>query len=219
MSMSAAGPSLTPLVSKSPVIACDALSDADIAEADRQIKEFQDTGTVACPSTGAYFKIRAVLRQRRASHVLAGEMNDVAEIDDLIREFSEFFEENKLYVAKAEHVAICEAQYEAELARLEAAQAKWDSELQTLVRQRDAALGRSGDAGRRHIGNFEAALPATLPPEFTRLSAALLELREREKRLIASRRPGSTRPRRRAGNSSGARRKSLSSAGRSTSCT
>jgi hypothetical protein len=186
--MSAMRPSLTPLLSKYPALAYEALSDADVAEADRQIKEFGDTGMIACPSPGAYFKIRAVLRERWRVHVLAGEVSEATEIDDLIREVSQFFEENKLYVAKAEHVAICEAQYETERARLEEAQAKWGRELQTLIRQRDAVLGRSADTGRQYLGDFDAAVPSTLPPEFTRLSANLLELREREKRLIASRR-------------------------------
>jgi hypothetical protein len=50
------------------------------------------------------------------------------------------------------------------------------------------SLGRTAEAGRTHLRNFDGAMPESLPLEFTRLSADLLDLRERERHLIVCRR-------------------------------
>jgi hypothetical protein len=109
-------------------------------------------------------------------------------LDTLIREISDFFLENQLYVSKAEHVALVQAEYESERARLNELEAKWNSELESLIQQRDREAGRVQDLARTNLQTFDASMPEELPPEFTRLSADLLDLREKEKHLVGSRR-------------------------------
>jgi hypothetical protein len=188
ISMSADAPGLIPNVRAVPFIDYESLSDADIAMCDRQIEEFQDSCTITCPSSSSYFKIMAVLRERRRVLCANAEFEAAGEIDKLIRELSSFFVENSLYVAKAVRVAIAESQYEAERARLDELTLRWNRDLRALIQQRDAALGRTAEAGRTHLRNFDGAMPESLPPEFTRLSADLLDLRERERHLIVCRR-------------------------------
>jgi hypothetical protein len=166
----------------------ESLSSFDLAKCDRQIEEFKDTRTITCPSDISYFKIMAVLRERRRVLCANAELDAAADIDTLIHELSDFFLENKLYAAKAVRVAIAESQYEAERARLDDLTARWNRDLQTLIRQRDAALARTAEAAETNLRGFDGAAPERLPPEFTRLSADLLDLRDRERHLIVCRR-------------------------------
>jgi hypothetical protein len=85
-------------------------------------------------------------------------------------------------------VAAIQNQYQVERARLDELEAKWLSDLQKLEEQRDREEGRVWDSTQTALQTHDSSIPDTLPPEFTRLSADLLDLREREKHLVGSRR-------------------------------
>jgi len=186
--MSVTKPTLVSTIRTIPFIDYQSLSPAEITKCDRQIEEFKRSRTITCPTSNSYFKIMCVLRERRRLLCLAHQILEAGEIDRLIREISDFFLENKLYVAKAEGVAIAEGQYASECGRLADVEAKWSHEHDRLSQRRNAAQARVADANEAAIQNYDSSMPGVLPPEFTRLSSDLLDLREKEKHMIGSRR-------------------------------
>jgi hypothetical protein len=165
-----------------------AIPAGETAKIDRAIEEFRQTKRISCPTSRLYFRMMAVLRERRRLATVDADLHLGGELDTLIREISDFFLENELYVSKAQAVALVQAQYESERARLDELEARWNSELKSLIEQRDREEGRVEDLARTNLQTFDASMPGELPPEFTRLSADLLDLREKEKHLVGSRR-------------------------------
>jgi hypothetical protein len=165
-----------------------AIPTGEVSKIDRAIDEFRHTKRISCPTSRLYFKMMAVLRERRRLAIVDGDLKLGGEMDTLIREISDFFLENKLFVSKAEKVAIVQNEYETERARLDELEAKWASELNGMIQQRDREEGRVEELARTNLQTFDASMPGELPPEFTRLSADLLDLREKEKHLVGSRR-------------------------------
>jgi hypothetical protein len=188
MTMGAIPPTLVPTMRMIPFQDYQSLSATEIAKLDRQIEEFRHTKTITCPTSRLYFKLMVLLRERRRLATIDADLLLGGQLDKLIREISDFFLENKLYVSKAEKVALIQNQYEVERDRLHELEAKWTADLEVLVAQRDREEGRVQDLTRTAIQNYDGSIPGTLPPEFTRLSADLLDLREREKHLVGSRR-------------------------------
>jgi hypothetical protein len=188
LSMKVSGPALVPTVRTFPFLDYDSLSDSDIEECDRHIDHFLSTKTILCPSSRLYFTLMIVLRERRRLLSQAGDLLGAAELDVLVKELSDFFLENKLYVGKAERVALIQEQYESQVSRLEALEVKWHRTLDDLLRQRARDEMRVESRSVSYINRYDDSLPAVLPPECTRLSAGLLDLRERERHLIGGRR-------------------------------
>jgi hypothetical protein len=188
MSMKVTKPTLSPNIRQTSFIDYQSLSQAEITKCDRQIEEFKRSRTISCPTSKSYFKIMCVLRERRRLLLLAKNILEAGEVDRLIREISDFFQENKLYVAKREKVGIAEAEFEAERSHLADVESKWQQDHQRLSQRRSAAQARAAENARAAIANYDESMPDQLPPEFTRLSADLLDLREKERHLIGSRR-------------------------------
>jgi hypothetical protein len=188
MTMGAVPPMLVPTMRMIPFQDFQSISAAEIAKLDHQIEEFKHSRTITCPTSRLYFKMMIVLRERRRLATVDGNLLLGAELDTLIREISDFFLENELYVSKAEKVADIQNQYEVERARLDELEQKWISDLKVMTDQRDREEGRVADVTRTALETFDGSIPDTLPPEFTRLSSELLDLREKEKHLVGSRR-------------------------------
>jgi hypothetical protein len=129
-----------------------------------------------------------VLRERRRLLLLVNNILEAGQVDRLIREISDFFLENKLYVAKTEKVGIAEAEFETERGRLADVESRWERDHNRLSQRRSAAQARAADNARTAIATYDDSMPEHLPPEFTRLSSDLLDLREKERHLIGSRR-------------------------------
>jgi hypothetical protein len=163
------------------------LSPTAIENCERQIAEFQRTGTIACPNERSYFRIMAVLRERRRSMTAEGDLLGAGETDRLMRQISDFYLESKLYAGKAEKTALHERQLESEARHLHEVEAKWERAQETVHEQHRSAQKRVSDASATFLGRYDDNLPDTLPPEFTRLSSELLDLKAREKSLIAAR--------------------------------
>jgi hypothetical protein len=188
LGMSADNPTLVPNVRTLTFIDYQSLTPADVSKCDRQIEEFKRTGAISCPTSNAYFKIMVVLRERRRLLSSAADLLEAGEVDNLIREISDFFLENKLYTGKSDKVDTHQAELDTEAQRHRELEGKWGDDRCAIHQRRDAAQQRVADATAGHLSAYDGAMPAALPPEWTRLSADLLDLREREKHLIGSRR-------------------------------
>jgi hypothetical protein len=188
MTMKATAPTLVPTMRMIPFQDFQTMPAGEVAKLDRQIEEFKHSRTITCPTSRLYFKIMTLLRERRRLATVDGNLLLGAELDTLMREISDFFLENQLYVSKAQKVADIQNQYEVERARLDELEQKWMSDLAKMIDQRDREEGRVADVTRTALQTFDATIPGTLPPEFTRLSSELLDLREKEKHLVGSRR-------------------------------
>jgi hypothetical protein len=186
--MTASPPTLAPGIRQIPFADYEALSAAEIARIDRQIEEFKHSRTIECPTSKLYFKMMTVLRERRRLISIAGDLLAGGELDILIRQISDFFLESKLYVGKSANVNQIQYQYEHELAHLHEREDKWYSELDQITIRRDIDEARLGDLTRTTIKTYDGSIPGSLPTEFTRLSPDLLNLREKERHLIGSRR-------------------------------
>lgn len=186
--MGAENPTLVPNVRTLTFLDYQSLTAADITKCDRQIEEFRRTGTISCPTSNAYFKIMAVLRERRRVLSSAANLLEAGEIDNLIRQISDFFLENKLYTGKSEKVTCHQGQLDCESQHLRELRSKWSEDRDAIHQKRDAIQQRIAETSKAHLNAYDGSMPDNLPPEFTRLSADLLDLREREKHLIGSRR-------------------------------
>jgi hypothetical protein len=188
LALTADAPTLVPIVRTSTFIDYESLSESDITACDQQIDEFRKSGQITCPTRNSYFKLMVVLRERRRVLALDGELEEAAELDVLMREISDFFIENKLYTAKAERVELHQRQCDTEAQRLAELEVKWRADQIALNQRRQAAQRRVSEDAATFLRNYDRSFPERLPPEFTRLSADLLDLRDRERHLILSRR-------------------------------
>jgi hypothetical protein len=186
--MDAIPPKLYPTVRQIPFQDYESLSAEDITKIDEQIERFKRTKMIDCPTNILYFKIMTVLRERRRVLATQAELMAADELDRFIREISDFFLEKVLYVCKADRVALIQHQYEYERNRLREAEEKWQNELKKLNDKKDREEGRTTAIGRRRLQKHDASMPSVLPVEFTRLSADLLDLRDKERHLMGSRR-------------------------------
>jgi hypothetical protein len=188
MSIGVEKPTLVPNVRTLTFMDYSSLTPADITKCDRQIEEFKRTGKIACPTSHGYFKILVVLRERRRLLSCAGNLEGAGEIDTLMRELSDFFLENKLYTGKAEKVDTHQGQCDSESQRLHERTWQWRDDQTAICQKRDAVQQRIAESAKSYLNSYDGSMPDTLPLDFTRLSADLLDLREREKHLIGSRR-------------------------------
>ena len=188
MSMNATAPSLIPGVRQIPFLDYTSMSQADKNKCERMIEEFRRTGQISCPTDRTYFKLMIVLREKRRILASQGNIAACTELDTLTRQLSDFFLENKMYVAKAEEVSILQGQAGSERARLQDLEDQWRTKRDILVKQRDREVKRVEEMTKASIAAYDSSVPKELPPEFTRLSADLLDLREKERHMIGSRR-------------------------------
>jgi hypothetical protein len=188
LALPADAPTLVPIVRTSTFIDYESLSESDIAICDQQIDEFRKTGRIACPTRNFYFKLMAVLRERRRVLASDAELEEAADLDILMREISDFFLENKLYTGKAEKVDLHQRQCDSEVQRLGELESKLRADQIALNQRRQAAERRVSEEAGTFLNSYDRNRPDRLPVEFTRLSADLLDLRDRERHLIVSRR-------------------------------
>jgi hypothetical protein len=187
MKMGAVPPTLFPTVNETPYPSCRALSASEIEEIQAQIDEFKRTQTIQCPTTRLYFKMLTVLKERRRELSVQGDDDAAGAVDHLMSEISDFFLENELYCSKADKVALVQRQYETEKFCLDRAEAHWKRELKKFNDKRARAERRLSTASANRLKTHDQSIPAVLPPERTRLSSELLDLRDKEKHLIISR--------------------------------
>ena len=188
MSMQVNAPSLIPGVRQTPFLDYTAMSEAEKAKCERLIEEFRKSGKITCPTNNTYFKLMIVLREKRRILACQGNIAACTELDNLTRQISDFYLEGKMYVAKAEEVSILQNQYLSEKARLADLEEQWKTKYDVMVRRKDKEIGRVEEMTKTGMVTFDASIPRELPTEFTRLSADLLDLREKERHLIGSRR-------------------------------
>jgi hypothetical protein len=188
LAMTATNPTLIPNVRALPYQDYQSLTPSDVTKCDRQIDEFKRTGSISCPTSNTYFRLMAVLRERRRLLSASADLQSAGEIDTLIRQLSDFFLENKLYSGKSAKVETHQEELDSESRRLRELQWKWNDDRQEIHGRRTAAQQRVADLANSQLSTHDGSIPNSLPPEFTRLSADLLDLREREKHLIGSRR-------------------------------
>ncbi|OHT17442.1 hypothetical protein TRFO_12408 [Tritrichomonas foetus] len=187
MSMKMNPPSLVPPVRTKPYIDYDSLSKAEITKCNRLIDEFKRTGEIQCPSQVMYFKLVCVLREERRIASGKGDFKKAGEIDNLIRELSQFFHENNLYKAKAEEVSKAENQYNSTISRLIDVEDKWQLQMERLKAQSAHATHRVAETVNASMMNYDTKIPDALPPAFSKLSPELLDLKEKEKHMIGCR--------------------------------
>jgi hypothetical protein len=101
---------------------------------------------------------------------------------------SGFFLESRLYAGKRHRVFGVEGQYFTTLQKLNDEESKWADDWEALLRQRQKGLDSASGTNTTRLQKFDALVPSEIPPDAVRLSADLLDLREREKHLIGSRR-------------------------------
>jgi hypothetical protein len=188
LSLAAFPPALIPTVRMLPFLDYQSLSESDIEDCDRQIDHFKSTKTIICPTRKLYFMLMIVLRERRRLLSSSGDLLGAGELDELMQELSDFFLENALYISKAERVAQIQRQYDTEQSRLATLEVKWQRTLDALFQERGRAEERIAERSEARLSGFDNSMPASVPQGFVRLSANLLDLRERERHLIGSRR-------------------------------
>jgi len=188
MGSRALDPTLVPTVRQTPYLDFQALSPYDVSNGDRLIDEMVKSGEVRCLSTAEYYKVSIVLRERRRQAQCAANITYAGVLDHLQRELSSFHLESKLFKGKAHTVDAIEGQYLATLERLNQVERQRMSELDDLFAKRRKAFDDLLRSTTSRIQAFDSKIPDQVPPEFTRLSADLLDLREKEKHLLGSRR-------------------------------
>ncbi|OHT13072.1 hypothetical protein TRFO_03502 [Tritrichomonas foetus] len=190
MGMSAKGPSLVPIPIRNP----STYFDAETMKIDQKrrcqqaVDDMLRSRSIECFNEKDYFDILAILRQKRCALAREHRLLECMEIDDLMAQLSDYFFENKLYTSKAQEVAAIEAQLEAVKNKLEAAEEKWWSEMSRKYQKKERDVIAKQQLTTRYLQEYDNKIDQELPPEYCKLSTATLELREREKHLIGSRR-------------------------------
>lgn len=185
--MRADPPSLIPPVRQKSYIDYESLSQADKNKCERLIDEYQRTGDIACPSQGLYFKLMAVLREKRRLCSKDGDFAKAEEYDNLIRQLSQFFAESHLYKAKSIEVSTAENKYNTTRSQLFEAEDKWRTQIDKMRVQSARANKRIQDICDEQIANYDNQLKDTLPPEYCKLSPELLNIKDRERHMIGCR--------------------------------
>lgn len=188
MQMNASGPTLTPLTRTIVFKDFSSLSKDDVRKYDRMLEKFIRDGAVTCLNRNDYFKLMTVLRERRRLSILALDFKRCQALDDLIRISSEFFLENNMYKDKAELIQILEDQYSYEVNRLEEVYKKWTGVIEAMQKQFEDELSKLEEDYADQLYKYDTNVPTDLPIKFNKLSADLLDLREKEKYMLSAKR-------------------------------
>ena len=190
MQMEVSGPSLTPIPQRGPETYFDykKMSERDKLHCELRIREMIGSGTVTCLQSDEYFQMMAVLRENRCEAARNNDYDRCDQLDELMRQLSDYFLENKLYMSKAERVYAIQSQLDAVKAKLETAEKHWEERDSDMATARDSSIQRRESECRCSLSKYDAKMPGNLPAEFCKLSPETLNLYEQEKQLVASRR-------------------------------
>ncbi|OHT09548.1 hypothetical protein TRFO_21608 [Tritrichomonas foetus] len=187
MTMKANPPTLVPPVRQTSYMDYESLSPKDKAVCARMIDEFRRTREISCPNSALYQKLLCFLREQRRIAASQGNFNKAGEIDNFMRELSQFYHENSLFKAKAEEVAVAENQYMTEQAHLMEVREKWSIEVEKQRQHRDCAIKRIDEFCDQQMNDYDTKIPDTLPASHSKLSPELLNIKDRERHMIGCR--------------------------------
>lgn len=190
MQMEVSGPTLTPIPQRGPETYFEykKMSAKDKAHCESRIREMLGSGMVTCLQQEEYFQMMAVLRENRCEAARKDDYDRCDQLDDLMRQLSDYFLENKLYMSKAERVYAIQSQLEAVKAKLETAEKHWEERDIDMKIARDSSVQQRESECNSSLSTYDGKMPGNLPPEFCKLSPETLNLYEQEKQLVASRR-------------------------------
>lgn len=188
MSMKATGPSLTPIVRINPYLDYMELDCPDKKKYLKTARDIYETAILKCKTNKDYFKCMASFREQRRLLALKGDYDGAARIDGYIRKLSDFFLENHMYTSKAELCAVSETIFSTQRDTVSTIQDRWDNKIDTMKTTYQRELADLEAENARKLAKFDNSHPQKLPIRYNKLSPELLNLREIEKHLIASRR-------------------------------
>lgn len=187
MTMKANPPSLVPPVRQTSYMDYDSLTSGDKAKCKKLIDQFQRTGQIICPTPIMYQKILCVLREERRIFSSEGNFVKAGELDQIMRELSQFYHENKLYKAKAEEVQTAENQYRITINNYSEAKSKWEKEIEKQEQQKTRAIQRVDEFCDQRMNEYDTKIPDLLPASHSKLSPELLNIKDRERHMIGCR--------------------------------
>lgn len=190
MSMSARGPTLCPIPTRSPSSFFDSrnMNQTQKIKCQKLIDEMLASESIECFSEKDYFNILAILRERRCALTRQHNLTECIKIDDLMAQLSDYFFENKLYSSKAQQVAAIEAQLEAVRNKLSDAEEKWRDEMIKKYKKKERDENSKRNLTIENLQRYDSKIEKELPSEYCKLTPATLELHERERHLATSRR-------------------------------
>ena len=188
MNMQASGPTLVPITRTCSFMDYKQLSAGDKAKYERECDDFIRTQKIRCKTAQDYFKSMAALREKRRLLSLQTDYAGATQVDDLIRQLSDYFIENHLYTDKAQLVDVVNYQYQSQRSRLNGLIEKWDAQINNAREQYQRELEDLEDECQAVIDKHDSSVPQKLPVKYSKLSSDLLNLREQERHLIGSRR-------------------------------
>lgn len=190
MQMVAKGPTLTEIPNRGPeaYFEYNKMSASDKLHCESKISEMLGSKMIICLSTEEYFQMMAVIREKRCEALREKKFARSDELDELMRELSDFFLENKLYVSKAERVFAIQSQLDSVRRKLQKIEANWENTEMEMSEAKAAVFEDISNECEITLMKHDATIPAKLPPEFEKLSPETLNLYEQEKHLIGSRR-------------------------------
>ena len=188
MNMKANGPTLVPITRTTSFLDYNQLSASDKTKYSRNCDDYIRTQTIRCQSAADYFKFMAALREKRRLLALKSDYAGATQVDELIRQLSDFFIENHLYTSKAQLVDVVSYQYHSQRNRLMSLIQKWDDKINNAQSQYEKELRELENQCQAVIDKHDANIPSKLPVKYNKLSSDLLNLREQERHLIGSRR-------------------------------
>lgn len=187
MTMKANPPTLTSPVRTKTYLDYESMSQGDIKKCERLIDEFLRTGEIECPTKSLYFKLMIVLREKRRIVSSKGNFTKAGEYDNLIRQISNFFNESNYYKAKAEEVDAAQNELYYSQTRSVEVEDKWTTQLSKMRSQSIRSIKKVNDFCDQQMENYDTKIPDTLPPEYSKLSPELLNMKDRERHMISCR--------------------------------